>query len=71
MHYGASFCWLMALSLIPLAQRAKKPVFALRAADGALGSHAVAAKASWAEFAALARKIEEACGLSSPGPSQP
>lgn len=54
------------MSLVPLSQKARKPVFALRAADGALGSHAVAAKASFAEFEALARRIATACGLPAP-----
>jgi cellulose biosynthesis protein BcsQ len=51
------------LSLVPLAHAARKPVFALRAADGALGSHARAAKDSFTEFEGLARRIATACGL--------
>jgi hypothetical protein len=50
-------------SLMPLAQDARKPIFHLTAADGALGSHAVAAKACGGEFAALAKKIADRCGV--------
>ena len=41
-------------SLVPMAQEARKPIFKLRAADGALGSHAAAASAAYDDFKALA-----------------
>lgn len=44
-------------SLMPLAQEARKPIFHLRAADGAIGSHAVAAQQAYAEFRALADRV--------------
>ncbi|MEW6074053.1 MAG: ParA family protein [Planctomycetota bacterium] len=45
-------------SLIPLGQDARKPIFHLTAADGALGSHAVAAREAYNNFKALALEIE-------------
>lgn len=50
-------------SLMPLAREARKPVFALRPADGALGATARAASDAFADFEALARTIIERCGL--------
>ena len=50
-------------SLMPLAQEARKPMFALRPADGALGGHANAVQACYRDFRALARKIAERCGM--------
>jgi chromosome partitioning protein len=44
-------------SLMPLAQEARKPMFLLRAADGALGGHARAVNDCYADFERLARKI--------------
>ncbi len=41
-------------SLVPMAQEARKPIFRLTAADGALGSHAAAASAAYSDFKALA-----------------
>ena len=41
-------------SLVPMAQEARKPIFKLTAADGALGSHAAAANAAYDDFKALA-----------------
>ena len=42
-------------SLVPMAQEARKPIFKLTAADGALGSHAAAATSAYDDFEALAR----------------
>jgi hypothetical protein len=42
-------------SLVPMAQEARKPIFKLTAADGALGSHAAAASSAYDDFEALAR----------------
>ena len=44
-------------SLIPLAQDARKPIFSLSAGDGALGSHAVAARGAFHDFKALVENL--------------
>ncbi len=44
-------------SLVPMAQEARKPIFELKVADGALGSHAAAASAAYGEFEALASRV--------------
>ena len=44
-------------SLVPLAQEARKPIFKLTAADGARGSHAIAASTSYHDFEELADNI--------------
>jgi cellulose biosynthesis protein BcsQ len=46
-------------SLVPLAQEARKPIFALTPADGAIGSHAAAVQDAYKDFEILARKIME------------
>jgi cellulose biosynthesis protein BcsQ len=46
-------------SLMPIAQTARKPIFKLTAADGAIGAHAQAAKQVGTEFRDLARKLSE------------
>jgi chromosome partitioning protein len=53
-------------SLMPLAQDARKPIFHLTAADGALGSHAVAARNAAVDFQALARLIAAKCEIAIP-----
>jgi cellulose biosynthesis protein BcsQ len=53
-------------SLMPLAQEARKPMFFLRAADGALGSHAQAVQDCYRDFRALAQKVADRCGLALP-----
>jgi cellulose biosynthesis protein BcsQ len=45
-------------SLVPMAQEARKPMFHLTAADGAIGSHADAVQDARRTFEALAREIE-------------
>lgn len=47
-------------SLVPLAQEARKPIFALRPADGAIGSHQRAVEIAYDEFFTLAERIETA-----------
>jgi chromosome partitioning protein len=42
---------------MPMAQEARKPIFHLTAADGALGAHAKAMQKARFEFEALATKI--------------
>lgn len=46
-------------SLMPLAQEAHKPMFRLKPADGAIGSHMQAVQGAYRDFQALARKIAE------------
>jgi len=53
-------------SLMPLAQEARKPMFHLKAADGALGGHAAAVQDCYREFRLLARSIAERCGIQLP-----
>jgi cellulose biosynthesis protein BcsQ len=53
-------------SLLPLAREARKPVFDLKAADGAIGSHAATAKGAFAAFEALAREIAKRTGVQMP-----
>jgi len=50
-------------SLVPLAQEARKPIFDLTAADGAIGNHAKAVSEARADFAALADAIVARIGL--------
>jgi cellulose biosynthesis protein BcsQ len=44
-------------SLIPMAQEARKPIFKLTPADGAIGNHAVAVQEAVADFRVVAEKI--------------
>lgn len=53
-------------SLIPLAQEARKPIFSLRSADGAIGSHANAVAKAHGDFKALAQDIAKRIGLVMP-----
>jgi hypothetical protein len=46
-------------SLVPLAQEARKPIFKLTPADGAIGSHAVAVQDAYIDFNELANLILE------------
>ncbi|MCS7042665.1 MAG: ParA family protein [Bryobacteraceae bacterium] len=50
-------------SLVPMAQEARKPIFHLRAADGAIGSHAQLVQEARREFQRLAGRILEKTGL--------
>ena len=55
-------------SLMPMAQEAKKPIFLLRAADGALGAHGTAVAAAYLDFKRLACRIAERTGVVLPAP---
>ncbi len=44
-------------NLVPLALDARKPIFSLSAGDGALGSHAAAARDAFSDFRALAENL--------------
>lgn len=50
-------------SLMPMAMDARKPMFALRSADGAIGSHIEAVRACHEDFLQLARKIAGHAGV--------
>jgi cellulose biosynthesis protein BcsQ len=50
-------------SLMPLAQEARKPMFRLTAADGAIGGHAKAVQDCSADFRELAKSIANRCGV--------
>ncbi len=53
-------------SLMPMAQEARKPIFDLTPADGAIGSHAQLVRVCEQDFRNLAEKVAEAAGLSKP-----
>jgi cellulose biosynthesis protein BcsQ len=55
-------------SLMPLAQEAHKPMFALKPADGAIGGHAQAVRDCYRDFRALASKVADHCGVALAGP---
>lgn len=50
-------------SLVPMAQEARKPIFALTNADGAIGAHAKAVSDAGKDFRALAGSIRRSIGL--------
>lgn len=53
-------------SLMPLAQEARKPMFFLKPADGAIGGHAHAVKACYEDFHVLAREVARRCDITLP-----
>jgi chromosome partitioning protein len=53
-------------SLMPMAQEARKPMFYLKPADGAIGGHAKAVQDSHVEFRSLARAIADRCDIALP-----
>ena len=53
-------------SLAPMAQEARKPIFHLTTADGAIGSHAAAARDAYTDFKILAEKITARIDLPAP-----
>jgi len=50
-------------SLMPLAQKAYKPMFSLKPADGAIGAHVKAVQGAYQDFKDLAFKIAERAGV--------
>lgn len=50
-------------SLIPMGQEARKPIFDLKPADGALGAHTYAVQDAYSTFERLARSIAERVNL--------
>ena len=53
-------------SLMPLAQEARKPMFFLKPADGALGAHTAAVAEAYRDFRTLAKKIAHGIGVDLP-----
>ncbi len=53
-------------SLTPLAQEARKPMFFLKAADGALGAHTYAVSEAYKDFKAVALTIAARAGIKVP-----
>jgi cellulose biosynthesis protein BcsQ len=51
-------------SLMPMAQEARKPIFELKPADGALGAHTYAVMDAYEDFKRLALAIVERAGVS-------
>lgn len=49
-------------SLMPMAMEARKPVFALKPADGAIGAHGEAVRNAYDDFLALAKRIAQRSG---------
>jgi cellulose biosynthesis protein BcsQ len=50
-------------SLVPMAQEARKPIFHLKPADGAIGAHSTAAYSASLDFKILAEKIINRVGI--------
>lgn len=57
-------------SLMPMAQEARKPMFDLTPADGAIGSHAQLVRVCEQDFRHLAERVAEAAGLQSDSPTE-
>jgi len=53
-------------SLMPLGLEARKPIFDLKSADGAIGSHSYAVQSAYEDFKELAKKIAEKINLPLP-----
>lgn len=53
-------------SLMPLAQEARKPIFSLKPADGAIGGHVRAVQGCYNDFRDLAKRIAARVGLALP-----
>jgi len=53
-------------SLMPLGQETRKPIFFLKSADGAIGSHAYAVQSAYDDFKALAKRIADKIHLPLP-----
>lgn len=53
-------------SLMPMAMEARKSIFRLLPADGAIGSHMDAVRYCRREFESLARQIARTCGIPLP-----
>ena len=49
-------------SLMPMAMEARKPVFSLKPADGAIGAHGQAVHKAYLDFLSLAKRIADRSG---------
>lgn len=56
-------------SLLPMAQEARKPMFRLKAADGAIGAHASSVQDAYEHFKTLATKIQKRIARMLPSPT--
>jgi deoxyhypusine synthase len=56
-------------SLLPLAMEARKPIFQLKPADGAIGAHVAAVEECRKDFQRLALRLTTATGMELPAPS--
>jgi hypothetical protein len=50
-------------SLVPMAMEARKPVFLLRSADGAIGAHSYSVQDAYRDFRSLGGKVLQRVGL--------
>ena len=50
-------------SLMPMAMEARKPIFFLKSADGAIGAHIEAVRSCYTDFNKLASKIAAQAGI--------
>lgn len=50
-------------SLMPMAMEARKPMFALKPADGAIGAHVQAVQGCYRDFKALAERVAQQVGI--------
>lgn len=53
-------------SMLPMVREARKPMFHLKPADGAIGGHAQAVQGSYKDFQVLAQAIAHRCGIALP-----
>ena len=51
---------------MPLAMEARKPMFFLKPADGAIGAHTYAVQECYKDFKRLAEKLAKRCKVSLP-----
>ncbi len=57
-------------NLAPMSMEARKPIFQLKPADGAIGAHVQAVQRSYLDFEGLAKRILEATGTENAGHSE-
>lgn len=53
-------------SLVPMAMEARKPIFLLRSADGAIGAHSYSVQSAYKDYQALGTKVLERVGWKVP-----
>ena len=58
-------------SLMPMARESRKPMFALKPADGALGAHTYAVRDAYGDFENLAREVVRRAGVHWPSAANP